>query len=101
MAKLKPEVVAYIRENPQITLKALGKELNLHWSTVWGVRSYRTHNKTKQPRVYKGICKLTEQDVRAIRADTESTLKVLAERFGVKSQTVWDIRNGQSWSHVT
>lgn len=47
-----------------------------------------------------GHAKVTEQDVRAIRASDE-TLAVLASRFGVSQVAVSKIRRGLTWRHVT
>jgi hypothetical protein len=44
--------------------------------------------------------KLTEDDVRAIRASTE-TLRVLAEHYGVHHTTILAIRRREKWGHVT
>jgi hypothetical protein len=43
--------------------------------------------------------KLTEKDVMAIRASTE-THAVLAQRYGISQATVGEIRNRQIWAHV-
>jgi hypothetical protein len=43
--------------------------------------------------------KLTEQDVREIRASTD-THEALAARYGVNQATIGEIRNRQIWKHV-
>jgi hypothetical protein len=43
--------------------------------------------------------KLTEADVRAIRASTAQG-HILAERFGIHRETVRMIRTGVTWQHV-
>jgi 5-methylcytosine-specific restriction endonuclease McrA len=43
--------------------------------------------------------KLTEADVRVIRASPES-LRVLARKFGVNRSTIQQVRKGKSWRHV-
>lgn len=43
---------------------------------------------------------LTDDAVRAIRASSES-LAQLARRFGVARQTVWRVRHGYGWQHVS
>ena len=46
-----------------------------------------------------GISKLTDDDVRAIRASTE-TQWTLARRYGVWQGTIWHIKAGIRWKHV-
>ncbi len=43
--------------------------------------------------------KLTEADVRAIRASSE-TLKALAGRYGVTIGPIWAIRKRRTWTHI-
>lgn len=44
--------------------------------------------------------KITEQQVREIRASTE-ILRVLAQRYKIKKSMISNIRRGHSWKHVT
>jgi hypothetical protein len=44
--------------------------------------------------------RLTEQDVRDIRADVRS-LRVIGEQYGVDKQYIWKIKRKFHWSHVT
>ena len=45
--------------------------------------------------------KLTEDDVRLIRANPDGVLaKDLAKRFGVSKAMITKIRKGMAWSHV-
>lgn len=44
--------------------------------------------------------KLTEDDVRQIRASSETTAE-LARRYGVTQPAIADIRKGKTWRHVT
>ncbi|MEG9248005.1 DUF5361 domain-containing protein [Arthrobacter sp. Soc17.1.1.1] len=44
--------------------------------------------------------KLTEVDVRAIRADTSHSQAALAARHGVSRSTISAILNGRTWQHV-
>ena len=43
--------------------------------------------------------KLTEDDVREIRASTESA-EIIAAKFYITPGNVWHIRAGKSWKHV-
>ncbi len=45
--------------------------------------------------------KLTEDDVRAIRADTSHSQAALAARHGVSRSTISAVLNGRTWQHVT
>jgi hypothetical protein len=44
--------------------------------------------------------KLTEQAVKTIRSDTQSSGDELAERYGIRRTTVYGIRQGSNWKHV-
>jgi hypothetical protein len=44
--------------------------------------------------------RLTEKEVRAIRADRISKLKDLAERYNVSIATIYGIRTGRTWAHL-
>lgn len=46
-----------------------------------------------------GLAKLTEADVRAIRADPRQQREI-ARAFGVTQRTIWSTKNGNTWSHV-
>lgn len=48
---------------------------------------------------HNGSAKLTEADVRDIRADTDSH-RAIAKRFGIGKTTVGYIRSGKKWRHV-
>jgi hypothetical protein len=52
--------------------------------------------KRRGNRVFPGR-KLSAADVAAIRADVHTPQSVLAERFGVRTQTVSAVRCGKSW----
>lgn len=45
-------------------------------------------------------CKLTEDDVRMIRASLKSNA-VLGKELGVAPSTIYFIRSGQTWKHVS
>jgi hypothetical protein len=57
--------------------------------------------KKKRHRFGEGVPshKLTEADVRAIRASNEHQV-VLAKRYGVYQQTISRIRSRETWKHV-
>lgn len=46
-----------------------------------------------------GLAKLREFEARAIRASRERA-KILARRFGVAPDTVYQIRSGRIWRHL-
>lgn len=43
--------------------------------------------------------KLSEGDIRAIRASTDSDA-VLAKRYGVSTPTIWRIKTRKIWKHL-
>jgi hypothetical protein len=47
----------------------------------------------------QGHAKLTEADVRAIRASSASN-QALAAQYGVFHTAIWKARTGRSWSHI-
>ena len=56
--------------------------------------------KGRQARGYKiPKTKLTEPDVRAIRADPRSN-RAIAKAYGVKGQTIDALKNGKTWGYV-
>ena len=48
-----------------------------------------------------GRAKLTVDDVRAIKRDTETGTTVLARHYGVDPKAIRQIRQGKTWRHVT
>ena len=73
-------------------------EQNLHKYAVLGLVPCRGER--------NGAAKLTEADVRAIRASYEPHVRgrgynALADRFNVSKVTIWRIIHRRSWSHVT
>jgi hypothetical protein len=48
-----------------------------------------------------GCAKLTNQDVMNIRANTKARRDTLAAEYGVDVTTIWKIRTGRSWQHLT
>jgi hypothetical protein len=54
----------------------------------------------KQPRGTRhGSAKLTEDDVRAIRASSEPYLK-MAAHYGVDECTIYNVRSRRKWKHI-
>lgn len=47
-----------------------------------------------------GTSKLTEAQIREIKASAGISQKALAEKYGVKPTHIWRIRTGKSWAHV-
>jgi hypothetical protein len=47
-----------------------------------------------------GMARLTEDEVRSIRADPRSGVKIAAER-GMARSTIYAIRNKKIWAHLT
>jgi DNA-binding XRE family transcriptional regulator len=45
--------------------------------------------------------KLTEDQVREIKRDTHISGYSLAKKLNVNDQTIYDIRNGVTWKHIT
>ena len=46
------------------------------------------------------LARLTEQDVRAIRARPDETLAALAAEFGMSAANIYRVRKGLSWRHL-
>ena len=44
--------------------------------------------------------RLSEKEVREIRADRTSKLKDVAARYNVSIATIWGIRTGRTWAHL-
>lgn len=57
-----------------------------HGTLVWGEKS--------------NLAKLTEDQVRFIRANPLTSGKSLAERFGVSEATIGDIQSMRTWKHL-
>jgi hypothetical protein len=73
---------------------------NLSYGTYWKNGSDdRARDGTQRRGENHPRAKLTEADVRAIRA-SKDTIKVLSERYGVGTATVSNIRAGRTWTHV-
>lgn len=72
---------------------------NLAWSTRQRNIDDQVGHGTRQHGEAKPDAKLTEDDVRAIRADTRTTT-VLGREYGVSAETVRLIRLRRKWAHV-
>lgn len=66
---------------------------------VEGTYSQNTRDMVERGRKRARRNVLTEDDVRAIRASSESA-EVWAERFGVIPATIRAVRSGKNWKHV-
>lgn len=56
-------------------------------------------DKRKQPHKPRNW-KLTNEQVKAIRADKRRPYKVIAFDYGVGISCIWDIINGKSWKDI-
>ena len=74
--------------------------LHLRWATAAENNEDRARHGTIPLGSAVPGSKLTEADVRAIRASSESN-KTLAQRYNVSPQTVWKIRTGHAWCWLT
>ena len=78
-------------------MDAKGRRVN---SPVTGSSHYAKKNPSRLARGERaGLAKLTERDVRAIRASTETQVAI-AKQFGVTQAAVSCIRLRQTWAHV-
>lgn len=75
--------------------RGCNRATNLFWRTVAENRARRAipHGEGH------ANARLTEADVRAMRASGESSA-TLAKRYGVGARHVRDVRRGSNWSHV-
>lgn len=72
----------------------------------WGTEADNGADRSEHGTVSRGEahwgCKLTEANVRAIRAASAATSdRSLAERFGVTKENIHFVRLGKTWRHVT
>lgn len=117
-AKLTDEQVIAIRSDPR-TNREVAVAYGVQENTISGIRlrrlwehvlpastdcpveTWREAVKATHVRGEKaGRAKLTEADVRAIRASPDGCTK-LARKYGVSERSILDITNGKSWKHVT
>lgn len=74
---------------------------NLEHTTVQGNTQHSFDNGLQEPLrgSTNGNAQLTEPDVLAIRASTD-TAPVLAERYGVSKSLIYQIRSRKRWAHI-
>jgi hypothetical protein len=72
---------------------------NLGWSTHLDNMRHMIRHGTRPVGERHGQAKLTEADVRAIRASNKSQ-DALAREFGIGQPTISNIRSGKRWSHL-
>lgn len=73
---------------------------NLCWGTCAENQADRELHGTVARGVAHGSAKLAEEDVRAIRASSDTGV-VLAARFGVDRTMIYRIRKGRAWKHLS
>lgn len=72
---------------------------NLYWGTKSdNMRDRYAHGRGLRGTMFKRS-KLTDQDVRTIRASSDHYL-VLARRYGVHHNTIYSVRRNDTWRHV-
>jgi hypothetical protein len=74
---------------------------NLKWVTLKGRGDHQKNNPNYQ---YKGNTKLSLKDVEFIKKKLltgKTTLKTLAQKFGVSDMQIHRIKTGENWGHVT
>lgn len=57
-------------------------------------------SRVRQPGSKNPLAKLSEADIRAIRADTTTLQKDLAQRYGVSRPHISQIQSGGRWGHI-
>jgi hypothetical protein len=72
---------------------------NLRWKTAQQNAAEKRQHGTHVEGSRQWAAKLSEADVRLIRASSESNAS-LARRFGVSHVTIFSARNGHTWKHV-
>jgi len=84
--------------------RAKGARHGRHTMPERTARGERNGKHTKPERTPRGenqgLAKLTNEIVRSIRHRPENN-SVLAREFGVAVNTVWNIRNGRTWRHLS
>jgi hypothetical protein len=93
------------KNKPQVNHKDGIKNNNMLSNIEWSTRSEnQKHSITTGLRTAKGVknsqCKLTENIVISIYNDTRN-FKQISESNNISLSTIYDIKNGRSWLHVT
>lgn len=75
---------------------------NLEWATSTDNNRHalRTNLRVAAHGESKSQSKLTESDVKSIRASTGITHRELAEIYGVSQQQISRVRSGENWKHI-
>lgn len=73
---------------------------NLVWKTILDNDADKDLHGTRNSGSRHGLAKLTEADVRAIRAVDGLSHAKIGRLFGVSGSTIDDIRSGRRWKHV-
>lgn len=73
---------------------------NLRWGTYEENSADQARHGTAARGERSGVSRLTDEIVRAIRSSTASNMQI-AKALGVATSTVWYVRNGCTWKHVT
>jgi len=74
---------------------------NLQWVTSFQNDQHATETGLKPRGIHHGNAKLTDEDIRGIRARRGlEPQKVTAKRYGVSQQTIQRIQAGKAWRHV-
>ena len=72
-----------------------------------GTQKDNARDRTERGRGHKlkgeliGTSKLTESQVREIRASVNMSLQDIAQKYGIDKSNAWAIRAGKSWKHVS
>jgi hypothetical protein len=75
------------------------KVTNLRWDTTRNNQLDRIKHGTSNRGERCAAAKLTEAQVRAIRADTRLQREIAAE-YGVRENTISRIKSGKRWAHI-
>lgn len=75
------------------------KATNLRWDTTRNNQLDRIKHGTSNRGEQCAAAKLTEAQVRAIRADTRLQREIAAE-YGVRENTISRIKSGKRWAHI-
>ena len=72
---------------------------NLRWDTAKSNQQDRAKHGTSNRGEQCAAAKLTETQVRAIRADTR-VQRLIAAEYGVRDNTISRIKSGKRWAHI-